>query len=685
MNHSELFPQLLILIGSTTLVATFFHYLKIPTIIGFILAGILIGPYGLGLVNSVPGAESLIDIGVIFLMFTIGIEFSFRRLKRMKKPFFGLGMIQVIGTLLISSIIIKYAMGFEWSKAIFVGACISLSSTAIVLKLLQDARETSAPYGVTTIGILLCQDLAVIPIMLCLPLLVAVQSVSTPITWATVQFMILKLAGLLVLLVISARYIVPMIMERIIRTRSRELFFFAMLLLCFGSAFAMDKIGLSLSFGAFLAGLMIAESPYGQQATSDIVPLRDNFLGLFFASIGMLVDVRFLFMKFHWIMLFVVSLFIIKSGLVYVAGRVLRYPPSIALITGLMVFQVGEFSFILADYGVKSNVFTKSELQFFLSVSVITMMITPLIFQKAPKFVLSQGFKDMGLMAFRDMPKGIMKILVKDVEVESLPPRTVASEEKPQGAHTIVIGFGVAGQNLMGVLKALQIPYSIIEQNFEVVRRFQKAGESIFYGDATSSEILHNAGLESAKLVVIAVSGVEMTRAILNAVRQLRPDVEIVIRVQYSREVEELGETKNSDIVVAEYETTIEMIARSLTVYGIAAEEIHRFISETRQRLRGSTASMSDFLHSVDLPAWQALGSIRPMRVKEGSVFNQKSLAEINLRANTGATVIAVFREGIGTAVPDAEFVVRDGDILHLIGDSKSFAEVEKLVSGQVC
>jgi len=357
MEHAGFPLEFLILVGATTIVATFCHYLRLPTIVGFIVAGMVVGPFGTGLVGSTPASRQITELGVIFLMFTIGLEFSFAKLRQLRSSFLGLGLPQVIGTLVLAALIIKYSLNFPWSKSIFLGCLVSLSSTAIVMKLLQDARETAAPYGTTTIGILLCQDLAVIPMMLALPLLTEVQRVNVPFSWNVVGAWTFKLASVSTLLFLGGKYVVPFFLERVTKTKSRELFFFAMLLLCFGVAFAMEYTGFSLAFGAFIAGLMIAESPYGRQATADIVPLRDNFLGLFFASVGMMVDLKFMAMKFHWILLTMIALLILKSGLIFVIGRLMRFPVTTALITGLLIFQVGEFSFILADLGAKGGLF----------------------------------------------------------------------------------------------------------------------------------------------------------------------------------------------------------------------------------------------------------------------------------------------------------------------------------------
>lgn len=678
-DQSQFFLQILTLVGATTLVATVFHYLRFPTIVGFICSGMLIGPYGLKLNDSIPGAQLLSEIGVIFLMFTIGLEFSLSKLKSFRKPFLGLGLAQVIGTVVVAFLIFRYLVGSPWQQALFFGYLISLSSTAIVVKLLQDSRESESPYGVAAIGVLLCQDLAVIPMMLSLPLLVSAKKFDAHfLESAHLYPWLTKFVLVVAFLYFGGRYLIPLILERVAKTRSRELFFSAVLMLCFSVAFALEKIGLSLSFGAFVAGLLIAESPYGRQATSDIIPMRDNFLGLFFASVGMLVDPQFVLMKFHWIVLIVCSVLVIKSGIVYTTARFLKYPSTIAAIAGLTVFQIGEFSFILANTGKSMQLISGEELQMFLSVTVVTMMLTPLVMTKAPQWAFSGRFASMGRFDLMDVPKGVLSLLTE--------PASKTASEHPENstAHTLIIGYGVAGQNVAAAFKSLSIPFTIIEQNFEMVQAHKKRGVPIFYGDASRAEILEHAGIDTARLVVIAVSGVHMTEAIVKAIRRERPDVHVVIRTQYAREAANYNFVDNADVVIAENETTIEILVRSLMAYGVDSDDIHSLMAKTRKNLRHHSSPWSDNLRKkVDLPAWETMSSIRPVLIKEDYAAVGRSLADLAIRQQTGATVVAIFRETLGTAIPSGDFVIEAGDVLHLIGSEDSQIQAKSVLSGQ--
>ncbi len=673
MIGSDILFQFLILIGAATAVATLFHYVKLPTIIGFIAAGALVGPYGLGLVSSVPGAKQLSEIGVLFLMFSIGLEFSLRRIRDLKKALLGLGVGQVILTSFLFGVISLVLFKMPPVHALFVGFLISLSSTAIVMKLMHEARDLETPYGNATVGTLIFQDLAFIPVMLALPLLggSGIESVSL-FSQQRLEIWALKFIVLTGGLFLAGKYVIPFAFEKIIKTRSKELFFFALILLCFGVAVAMGRWGGSYSLGAFVAGVIIAESSYAKQAIADVLPMRDNFLGLFFTSIGMLIDLNFFITHAHWILLFLLLVMTVKSGAIYGVARFLRYPVSIALVTGLILSQVGEFSFVLAEMGRQIGVLKEKELQYFFAISVLSMISTPFLYKLAPRFAFDTAYHSLGLLK----SKGVFWNAEK------------TSEEKKTlsfNCHTVIIGYGVAGRNLSSVLKTLEIPYSIIEMNYETVTRAKKKGEPIFYGDASREDILLTAGIQTAKLVVIAASGASITPQVLRTVRTLRPDVEIIVRTQYLRELENLPKDSSADVVVAEFETTLEILARSLTIYGAPSQKIHKFLAEARRSIGKGSQSFNipaSVRRSLELPAWEALASIRPFKIEEGFAADGQSIAKINLRRLSGASIVSVYRPLSGTTIPDADFLLLANDIINLIGTPQAIKAAEDILHG---
>lgn len=690
MLGTEILYQFLILIGVATAVATLFFYLRVPTIIGFILAGTLVGPYGLKIVASVPGAKQLSEIGIIFLMFSIGLEFSLRRLKNLKRAFLGLGAGQFILTSLFVAVSGYLLFSLPTSRSLFIGFLVSMSSTAIVMKLMQDARDIETPYGNASVGILIFQDLAFIPVVLLLPLLS--HSDVSFVAGGTIgdHFFsgglgtVLKFLGLVGGLIILAKFVFPFIFEKIVNTRSKELFFFAVILLCFGIAFLMGKVGGSYSLGAFAAGVLIAESDYAKQAISDVLPLRDNFLGLFFTSIGMLIDLNFFITHIHWILILSIIVFFVKSGVIYGIARVFKYPITMAAVIALILSQVGEFSFVLAEVGRSFKLIEETELQYFFAVSVLSMMATPFLYKFAPKFAFDVFMKTVDRLPFRDHIKDHLRI---PSEPPPLPAEChVDSEHIKKICHTIIIGFGVAGHKLAKALRNLGIPYAIIEMNYETVSSAKKFGEPIFFGDASKEEILLTAGILTARLVVIATSGSKITPQVLKAVRELRPDVDVIVRAQYLREFETLKADERADIVVAEFETTLEILARSLSIYGASSQKIQEFLSSARKNLgRGSKDfEMSASLRRrLELPSWEALASIRPFKIEEGFVANGKSLAELNLRRLSGASIVSVFREFSGTTIPGPDFVLLKNDIVNIIGSSEAMKAAEEILRGK--
>lgn len=665
MAHTFLF-NLLIILGSATLVATIFHAFKVPTIVAFLAAGVLIGPNGLALVSTLPEAQSVAELGIIFLLFTLGLEFSFRRLKELRRPFLGLGLPQVVFTNLLASLTIHYGLHVPWSKAIFFGGLVALSSTATVLKMLQEDRALATPYGENSIGILLFQDIAVIPMILALPAFHAKGLDFTALSLEPAGTWLVQTLAFVLLVWITSRVFIPFLLNRVVHTKSRELFFFSIIFILFGIATLFEALGLSLSLGAFVAGVLISESPYGKQATSDLGFLRDNFLSLFFISIGMLLDIRFLASHILEVLSLVGLLIFLKSGLIYLLGRIHRYPHNISLFSALMLFQVGEFSFILAESGMSLGLFTPDELQYFLAASILSLGLTPVLYKLAPQISFKQNSK--ALLSF-----SLSKSLRGKVPT---PPR----ETTP--AKTLLIGFGVAGQHVAAALKTLEIPYRIVELNAATVKDFAKLGEPIHFGDATRVEILEAAGIETAPLAVITISGSQVIQQLVSAMHRIRPDLHIIVRIESLREAAKISDRKNVEVVVGEFETSLEVLARTLSHYGASSPDIHRFIVEARKNISASHGAFGKTIRkNIELPTWEALSAINPFWVKPEHVSVGKTIAEVSLRRLTGSNIVLVYREGLGSKIPGSDFILEAGDVLYLIGTPDSLKLAETLLS----
>jgi CPA2 family monovalent cation:H+ antiporter-2 len=455
-----LFKDVLVIFSLAIGVLLICQRLNLPTVVGFLLTGILAGPYGFGLISAIEEVEILAEIGVMLLLFTIGVEFSLKEFMRMKKSVVLGGSFQVILTFLVS-FAIATRLGRPFNEAVFIGFFISLSSTAIVLKILQEKAEFDSPHGRMALAVLIFQDIAVVPMILFTPLL-AGEGANLG---HSLGFLALKGLGVFVLVAVSAKWIVPGLLYQIARSRSRELFLLSVLVMCFGVAWLTYLAGLSLALGAFLAGLIISESEYGYHALGNIVPFRDVFTSLFFVSIGMLLDLGFLIKHPDQVALISLAVIISKTFIASIAVLFLGFPLRTAIIVGLTLCQVGEFSFILAKVGVDYGLLAGDRFQLFLAVAVITMGVTPFIMALAPRVAKATLILPLPAKlktGFSSKSESVSEHRAHELE-----------------DHLIIVGYGLSGKNVATAAKTAKIPYVIIEMNPETVRNEKKAGKRL--------------------------------------------------------------------------------------------------------------------------------------------------------------------------------------------------------------
>lgn len=646
----EFLKSLVIVLGVSALVVFLLHRLKIPSIVGFLIAGTIIGPYGIGLVKDTHSVEILAEIGVVLLLFTIGIEFSMERLIRMKKAVLGGGGIQVALTIGLSAAAV-YTVTGHTGTSLFAGFLVALSSTAIVLKMLADSGETDSPHGRMMMGILIFQDLCVVPLMLLIPALS-----GNGISITTIFIKMIKAAAIIAAVLLSARWMVPGILRQVVGTRSRELFITTIIFLCLGIALLTSKFGLSLALGAFLAGLIISESEYAHQAISDILPFKDSFIGMFFVSVGMLMDIGYMSDNCLKIAAAVALIFGLKIITGIISALSIGSPLRTSIHAGLGIAQIGEFSFVLAVAGKASGIITGEFYQVFLSSSVVTMIMTPFVLKSAP-FV-------SGWITSRHLLKRIAS-LKRVSEGEGFPRR--------RHGHVIIIGFGLNGRNLAKILKEAEIPYVVLEMNSDTVRDMKKRGEPIYYGDGTSKEILHKLSIEKARLLVVAISDPASTRRIVSIARHENPDIYIIVRTRYLVEVDELRELGADEVIPEEFETSIEIFSRVLHRYNFPKNVIMDMIDKIR--IDGYTA-----LRGMELPKrhlfekceWLPEIEIDSFKVLENSQLIGKSIAELQIRKKTGATIVAVRRGPEVFTNPEPDFRFKGGDIILFTGDRES-------------
>ncbi len=652
-----LLKGIVIIFGLSIVVVFICHRIRVPVIVGFLLTGILAGPHGLGFIKAVHKVEILAEVGVVLLLFTIGIEFSLKKLLQIKKATLMGGSLQVLLTLLAAFAIVRQ-IGQPFGESIFIGFLISLSSTAIVLKLIQERAEVDSPHGRTTLGILIFQDIIIVPMMLFTPFLAG----ATGNLGESLVILIAKGIGIILLVIVSAKWIVPQVLYQIARTRNRTLFLLSVVVICLTVAWITSSAGLSLALGAFLAGLIISETEYSHEALGNILPLRDVFTSFFFVSIGMLLDVGFLFQEPMRIAIIALGVLALKTVIAGFVTVLLGFPLRTAILVGLALSQVGEFSFILSKTGIEYGLLTGNIYQMFLSISVLSMAATPFIIALAPRsadFVLR-------LPIPRRLKSGLY------------PVQGIKRTRKQD--HLVIIGFGINGRNLAQAARVGGIPYVIIEMNPETVKDEKAKGEPIYYGDATQDAVLQHADTKNARIVVVAINDPTATRRITEIVRRLNPRVHLMVRTRYLQELKPLYELGADEVIPEEFETSVEIFARVLAKYLVPRDEIERFIARVRsdsydmfRSLSKESASFSDL--TLQLPDVE----ISTLRVGVKSALAGKSLAQIELRKRYGVTVLAIRRGSQILSNPDGDMQPCANDVLFVLGPPDKLAEVTSL------
>lgn len=665
--HIPLLSDILIIFGLAIMVLFLCHKLHIPSIVGFLMTGVLAGPHGLGLIAAVHQVESLAEIGVVLLLFTLGIEFSMKDLWQLKRSVLIGGPFQVLATLLIT-FLIAVSVGEGTGKSIFIGFLVSLSSTAIVIKLLQDRAEVGSPHGKIDLSILIFQDIVAVPMMLMIPFIAG----GSHDFIGTFLLLLLKGLAIVALALLSARWVVPYVLFHIAGTRSRELFLLTVVVICLAVAWLTSSIGLSLALGAFLAGLIISESEYSYQALSSLLPFKDVFTSIFFISIGMLVNVGILLQHPILIIASAIAVMLLKTITAGSTAAILGYPLRTMVLSGLALNQVGEFFFILSREGVKFGLLSDYSYQIFLAVSVLTMVSAPFVIAGAPR----TADLIMRLPLPRRLQTGIRSIPESDYEEEKIP-----------SGHLLIIGYGVNGRNVARAAKAAGIPYMIVEMNPITVKQEQAKGEPIYYGDASQEAVLEHVGIHNARVMVVAIPDPVATRMTVAAARNLNSRIHILARTRYLQEMEPLYALGANEVIPEEFETSVEIFSRVLAKYLVPRDEIERFIAEVRSDGYGMLRTLSQDATSFcttsfcDFRLYLPDAEICSFRVQERSAVAGKSLGEIELRKKYGVTLLAIRRNAETISNPGANAVLAPNDISVLVGPPEELTKVKSLFS----
>ena len=561
MHELDYLKDLVVILAAAVAVVTILHRFRIPSIAGFILAGVLVGPRALALIADPEQVELLAEIGVALLLFGIGLELSLERLKRLWRAIMIGGTLQV-GITIVLTVAAARWLGAAPGPAVFVGFLMAVSSTAIVLRGLEQRAEVDAPHGRLTLGVLVFQDLCVVPMMLTIPILA-----GDTVSGGAVLAAVLK-AGVILLAVIGvSRLAMPRLLAYVAATRQRHLFTMAVVLVCLGTAWLITAGGVSLALGAFLAGMVVAGSEFRHQALADLSSFRDVFSSVFFVSVGMLLDPQRLAAGIGPILLILSAILAGKFVIVFATGTLMRLPVRVSVLSGVALAQVGEFSFVLDRAARDAGVLSAPLDGQLLAAAILSMLITPFAIALGPRMAAGVGR---------------IRVLTRLLDVRD------AGEAAPavQGLreHVIIGGYGFAGEELARALKKMGVAYVIVDLNVENVHKAAGRGEPAFFGDITNQEVLESLGLHHARDFVIVINDSEAVDRAVRAARAVAPGVNIIARTNYFHSYDRLMAAGANDVIPAEREAAAAVTARVLARHGASQAGILDCCAEIRSR-----------------------------------------------------------------------------------------------------
>ncbi|MDD3877625.1 MAG: cation:proton antiporter [Bacteroidales bacterium] len=651
--------DIVILLAVSIFIILIFRKFKIPTILGLLITGIIAGPHGLKLIKAVHEVELLSEVGIIFLLFIIGIEFSLKTLSAIKKTVLWGGLMQVGFTVLLT-VGISFLFGLSVSESIFLGFLFSLSSTAIVLKILQENGEINSPHGRVAVAILIFQDIIVVPMILVTPIIAGVfDNIGE-----SILILSSKVVFIIVTMILLARYVVPKLLDLVVKAKSREIFILTIVFLCFAMAYLTSSLGLSLALGAFFAGLIISESEYSHQATANILPFKEIFISFFFVSVGMLLNLNFFISHILLIHFFAFSVVFFKILIVLIIVLILQYPVRTAFMTAFAIFQVGEFSFLLSVTGMKYHVLTPEVYQYFLAVSILSMGLTPFLMDKSSPITT--------FIIYSLLPKKIRKRLLSLKQKKS--------KKQLEGVHfedhLVIIGYGINGKNLTKAALSSDISFVISELDPGIVKMLREQRYPVIFGDACDEFILKKLNVHKARVVVIAISDSVATKNIIRKIREISETVYIIVRSKEFENVETLVNAGADDVVPAEFETSIIIFSNVLKKYLIPNDEIQNFINVIRSRNYEMLRSISndmEFQFSIPDVTITAL-SVQ----SESNKFVGKSIGASNFRNEFGVNILAIKRDNRYITELSPNTRILQHDILYIFGNVNKLGKLNE-------
>lgn len=647
--------DIVIIFALSTLVNLVFTKTKVPNVVGYLLTGIIAGPHLLSLVKSKHEIELMAEIGVVLLLFTIGLEFSLKHLLKIRRIVLLGGFLQVTLTAGVFYMA-TYILGVSWQSSLFIGFLAALSSSALVLKLLQERSELTSNYGRTVLGILIFQDLLLVPLLLFTNLLG-----NHPVN-LTGEILLLAFKAVIIigLVYVGNRWLLPRILHLIAMTKNPELFMMSVFLICLAIALLTAELGMTLAFGAFLAGLMISESEYSHNVFGNIIPFKDTFTSFFFVSIGMLLDLSFVVDNLQLVLLSVLLILVIKFVIAGGTGFVLGHTFRGTVLVGVALSQVGEFSFILAEIGFAYSILTDFYYQLFLAVAVITMALTPFLMKVS--LPLANTLLKLPLPDF--VKKGIFPL--KEIDIPDLKD------------HLVIIGTDDSALILSDIVKDSDIKHVSIVFNPSLAQNKMKNGDMVVYGDAVNLPILLKAHVDTAEYIVVTVGDIIPAMAIIEKVRQLNANAFILVRAKQIQNVEELYKLGADQVLPEKLDIAIDLFNRILLKSEYPKSKVTRILKNIRDMILG-VFSERDITNQTNIFDEFSKISITPVTIKSNALVDGKSLIELQLRSKTGVTLVAIKR---GTEIiehPAPEEILKNEDIVYVMGNQKQIKSTLKL------
>lgn len=636
--------ELALLFALCVAVAVTFHRLRLPPIVGFLVAGVIVGPNAIGLVQHEDMVKQLAEVGIVVLLFAVGLEVPLGQIARLRRTIALGGGVQIVGTV-VAAAGVAWVIGMPWPAAVFLGFLLSLSSTAASTKILVDHGELAAPHGRIVLGINIAQDLAVVPMILLIPMLgVSAGEGSTVLTS-------LRNLGLLAVVVVVARLLVGPIVAMVVRTRNRELFVLFLATWCLSMAVVTAHLGLSLALGAFLAGILLADSAHHSQAQAEIEPFRDAFASLFFVSIGMLFSWSAVAQAPVTVAGCLAAVIVGKALVVMLAARQLGQPAWVRLRAALTLAQVGEFSFVLVQLGQRSKILPPLAEKVFLVVAVLSIAVTPLLYALGRR--LAVRAREAGAVA-----------------------KAGGGELRD---HAIIVGYGPTGRTVAAGLQAVGIPFVVSEMNAATVKAEKERGVPIVLSDCTRISALEALGIERAQLLVLAVNDAAATTRVAQLSRQLAPETHVLARTTYTAEVDGLRRAGAHEVVPQELEASVEMLVRVLRRFLVADDEIGRQVTSVRARAGSSRVAPHATGEAADVAGYVPGIGFAVFRVQPGCSCDGRSLIDVGVRRTTGCSVVAVRRGGTNLPAIDPVTVLQGGDTVVVIGPKVRLADAAAL------